>query len=380
MTSGVYELDPNGTRCFRPFAPRPPLLENLIDLLDAASDAVRLFDRRLQEWPNPRVAGRLFARLDAVCSAGAEGSTTTFTDLLEYESSLRTAPDVEDAASVAALSDAAADEVTDDLVATMLRLHGRLFERGEPRKAIQAGRVKERANRTADPDAPGGLFAYARPESVRPALAQWSAFVLDVSPEIPDPIRQCLGHWMFEHIHPMTDGNGRLGRLLIPMVLRAKGFTRSTSAYVSEPIFDDRELYIESLKQARISDDMLGFTRLMLGFMAQAARANLARLDRLQALGNAWRRQTANIRSDSRLHKLVDHALTSPAFTIADAVVQLGGTFASVNEAAKRLVDLGVLAVAKGKRRDRLFQAPAVLDVFDHFRAPQRAENDDHDK
>jgi Fic family protein len=377
MASGVYELDSNGIRCFRPFLPTPPAIERVFYILDDASASVRIFDRRLQEWSSPHAAGRLFARLDAVCSAGAEGSTTTFTDLLEYESSLRTAPDVEDAASVAALANASSEAASDDVLATMLRLHRRLFENAEPRKALDAGKLKTRANRTVDPEAPGGFFAYTRSESVRSALTEWSDFVSSASPTVPEPVRQCLGHWMFEHIHPLTDGNGRVGRLLIPMVLREKGFTQATAAYVSEPIYDDKELYVESLKHARISGEMLGFARLMLGFMAQAAKANLARLDRMEALRTEWKRTTVEIRSDSALHRLRDYALTKPAFTITDAVSDIDGTFASVNEAAKKLVDLGILSVAKGKRRDRLFQAPEVLDIFDHFRAHKNDQGTD---
>jgi hypothetical protein len=96
----------------------------------------------------------------------------------------------------------------------------------------------------------------------------------------------------------------------------------------------------------------------------------------MEALRDQWRRTTADVRSDSVLHRLVDHALTKPAFTISDAVFELGGTFASVNQAARRLVELGILIVAKGQRRNRLFQAPAVLDIFDPFRPGGRERAD----
>lgn len=324
----------------------------------------------MHEWPDPAVVGRLFARLDAVGSAGAEGSTTTFTDLLEYESSLRTAPDVADAIAVAALADAAADEVGADLLATSQRLHRRLFERGSARQAAEAGRFKARTNLVVDPDSPLGLFAYTRPGSIGQAMLEWQDFVNASSPDLPDLVRQCLGHWMFEHIHPFLDGNGRVGRLLIPIVLRRKGFTRSTCAFVSEPIYHDTSLYVDGLKSARISGDMMAWTRLMLGFLHQTAMENIARLDRLLEIRARWRAATADARANSVIHRLVDYALTRPAFTIADALDGIGGSFPAVNNAAGRLVDLNVLQVARDTRRDRLFQAPEVLGVFDSFRTP----------
>ena len=381
MGSGVDELDERGARCFRPFVPTPPRLEHVVDLLDAALDSVRQFDRRLEQWPDPRVIGRLFARLDAVNSSGAEGSTTTFTDLLEYESSLKTAPDVEDAASVAALSDATSETTDGDLLGTVLRLHRRLFDKSnDARKAASAGRFKDATNRTADADAPGRLFAYTRPASLPAVLSEWRDFVLANSPEIPDLVRQCLAHWMFEHIHPLLDGNGRVGRLLIPIVLRDKGLTHSACVFVSEAAYEDKQLYIEALKQARISNDMLGWTRLMLGFVDRTARANLRRLDHLLQLRGQWENALARFRSDSLVHRLAPFALTRPAFTITDAVGEVGGTFASVNAAAAMLVKLGILSIPEGRRRDRLFQAPAVLDAFDQFRARQRDEEVDDGK
>ena len=100
MHTGIYELDPQGRRCFRPAVPRFPAIEDILDVLEPATAAVREFDRALSAWERPGLVGRLFARLDAVHSSGAEGSTTTFSELMEYQSSLRSAPDVDDAAAV----------------------------------------------------------------------------------------------------------------------------------------------------------------------------------------------------------------------------------------------------------------------------------------
>ncbi len=375
--SGAYEVGPRGESCFRPFVPTPPPLEKVADILDRAVDSIRRFERRLEERDDSAVVGRLFARLDAVSSAGAEGSTTTFTDLLQFESSLKTAPDVSDAMAVAALSDAAFWEGASDPVALAKRFHRRLFERGTPQQAAEAGRLKARVNRVRDEDSPSGLFAYTRPDSLERALGEWQDFTMARSPELPELVRQCLGHWMFEHIHPFHDGNGRVGRLLVPSLLRHKGFTRSTCAFFSDPVYHDKELYVDGLKFARTSNDMTAWTRLMLSFMHQNAESNIERLDALLAIGARWTKAISGARADSAVHRLVPFALTRPAFTVKDAIDGIGGTFPSVNNAARRLVELGVLEVAKGARRDRFFQAPEVLDVFDHFRARQKRLDDD---
>jgi Fic family protein len=375
MDSGIYEMDPSGHRCFRPAIPHVPRLEDILDRLDPALAAIREFDRAVLAFEPGGVVGRLFARLDAVHSSGAEGTTTTFTELMEFESSLRAAADPEDAASVSAYAQAAAEvESGADPVALMLRIHRRLFERSRNRiTAMTAGRVKEGVNGTADDESPEGYFYFTKPDSVPAVLREWSAFTLGDSVRTPEIVRQILSHWMLEHIHPTADGNGRVGRLLVPLIMRTKHATKSTCAFFGEAVHDDKQLYVEALKAGRTSGDMTAWTRLMLGFLQRTAEANLVRIEALAQLHAAWTLAISKYRSDSIIHALAPFALTQPAFTIADALRAVGGTFASVNTAAVRLVDIGILRTAKGARRDRLFQATQVLDLFDRFRhAPRR--------
>jgi len=375
MALGSYEPDENNRRCYRPIEPPTPRLETVIDLLDVALDSIRRLDDRLAAWGQTEVVGRLFARLDAVHSSGAEGSTTTFTDLMEYESSLKTAPDIGDAIVVAACAEALGEPVGEDLILAVKRLHARLFEKSrDPMVAASAGRLKDRTNGTVDDEAPGGYFYYTRPKSTEAALDEWQTFTLHPDHPASEVVRQTLSHWMFELIHPTHDGNGRIGRLLVPLILQAKGITRTCCAFFSEAAHEDKQLYVEALKHARITGDMTGWTRLILGFLHRSAQGNLHRLDRLEEIRERWQSATAGVRSDSAVHRLARFALTKPAFTITDAVAEIHGTFPSVNTAAAKLVELNVLSIAGGRQRDRLFQATEVLDLFDRFRSPRNDE------
>jgi hypothetical protein len=172
---------------------------------------------------------------------------------------------------------------------------------------------------------------------VAAALDEWRRFTLASDPRTPEMVRQILSHWMFEHIHPVADGNGRIGRLLVPLMLRSKGATRAACAFFGEAVHEDKELYVEALKAARLSADMGPWTRLMLSFLEHTAGGNLARLTRLAAVDSDWRRIASEFRSDSMVHKLAPFALTRPVFTLRDALDAIGGTFASVNTAATRL-------------------------------------------
>ncbi len=373
MASGVYQPDQHGRSCFRPHIPSPPRLDDVADVLVRAIDAMTAFDIAMAGLPHKGMVGRLFTRLDVVHSSAAEGSTTTFTDLLEYESALKTAPDPDDAAIVSAAAqafDAMVSSDERDPVGMACAVHRRLFERNrDPLVAQAAGRLKSRVNGTADEDIPGGYFYFTAPTGTPDAMAEWSGLTADADPKLPELVRQALSHWMLEHIHPFHDGNGRVGRLIVPLMLKAKGATRTACGFFGEAVHEDKRLYVEALRSGRISGDLASWARLFLGFLERAAKANSERLARLHAIEADWKQKTTTFRSDSVIHPLVSWALTRPAFTISDAVRKIGGTFASVNTAAAQLVKLGILTLAREARRDRLFQAPEVLDIFDRFRA-----------
>lgn len=368
---GVYDaFEAEGGRfvtCYRPPVPPMPLVDEIWEALERARPILEEFDRALSAFPVPGVVGRLFARLDAVHSSGAEGATTTFTDLLEYQSALRRAKDPQDAASVAGAAEAfdALHEWMGEPCDAILSIHRRLFERDpDPYWTAQAGQWKTYPNATEDPDSPTGLFHYASPASLPEALADWKAFTLAKGG--PELVRQALSHWMFEHIHPTADGNGRVGRLLVPLVLRAKGGTRNACCFLGEGVHMDKQTYIGALKRGRLTGDMGAWTRVFLALVAQTAGLNLDRLLKLGAIHDDWRRTTRGVRSDSVVHDLVPWVITKPTFTVGDALTGIGrGTFASVNRAVGQLAHLGIVRPAGARVRDRLFTAPDVIALFE---------------
>jgi Fic family protein len=374
-----YEPDEGGggrlLSCYRPPVPPMPTLDDIWPAVEHAMAAIGAFDRALSAFPVPGTVGRLFARLDAVHSSGAEGATTTFTDLLEYETSLKQAPDPEDAGQVAACADAfeALQARSPDLKTAILDIHRRLFERiADRHTAATAGQWKRHANCTADYDSPNGMFFYTRPASTAAALAEWEAFTLETGG--PELVRQMLSHWMFEHIHPVADGNGRVGQLLVPLLLKRKSATVHACCFIGEAVHTNKDLYIDALKRGRLNGDMTHWTRLLLSFSARTAERNLARLERLAEIHDDWRHATASLRSHSLVHRLVPWVLTRPAFTVRDALTGIGaGTFVSMNTAVGRLASLGIVEPAGVPGRERLFIAPDVIGLFDTTRNTVRS-------
>jgi Fic family protein len=366
--SGTIELDERGRPCFRPFVPEFPSMDAVWQPHDRAVQAVASFDRALAAFPVAGVVGKLFARLDAVHSSGAEGSTTTFSDLLGFESALHRARDPEDAEAVAACAAAFDALASADLASpsqAALAIHRRLFERArDPLHAGMAGRWKILANATYEAET-GTIFHYTRPASVPSAMAEWERFTLAAEPERSEYVRQALSHWMFEHIHPVPDGNGRVGRLLVPLLLRQKTATAQACAFMGEATHHDKAIYVEALKQARRAGDMTGWVRVCLAMIAETTAANLARLEALGGVLAGWRSAVRGIRANSVVHPLLPWILTKPRFTVTDAAAAMGQSFASVNIAVARLTALGLIAQVGSAGKDRLFEAAAVIRLFE---------------
>ena len=372
--SGTIELDERGRPCFRPSVPVFPTMDAVWQPHDRAVQAVAAFDRALAAFPVAGVVGKLFARLDAVHSSGAEGSTTTFSDLLGFESALHRARDPEDAEAVAACAEAFDALATADLTSpsqAALAIHRRLFERArDPLYAGLAGRWKVLANATYEAES-GTVFHYARPASVPAAMAEWERFTLAAESERSEFVRQALSHWMFEHIHPVPDGNGRVGRLLVPLLLRQKGATAQACAFMGEATHHDKAIYVEALKQARRTGDMTGWVRVCLAMIAETATANLARLEALGGVLAGWRSAVRGIRANSVVHSLLPWILTKPRFTVTDAAAAMGQSFASVNNAVARLTALGLIAQVGSAGKDRLFEAASVIRLFEAPAGPE---------
>ena len=202
-------------------------------------------------------------------------------------------------------------------------------------------------------------------------MAEWERFTLAAESERSEFVRQALSHWMFEHIHPVPDGNGRVGRLLVPLLLRQKGATAQACAFMGEATHHDKAIYVEALKQARRTGDMTGWVRVCLAMIAETATANLARLEALGGVLVAWQSAVRGIRANSVAHPLLPWILTKPRFTVTDAAAAMGQSFASLNNAVARLTALGLIAQVGSAGKDRLFEAASVIRLFEAPAGPE---------
>lgn len=185
--------------------------------------------------------------------------------------------------------------------------------------------------------------------------------------DIPVLVQAALGHAQFETIHPFTDGNGRTGRALVHAVLRGKGVTERVTIPVSAGMLTDTNAYFDALGAYRRGDPA--------PIVEEFARATLAAIgngrelvDELTGLRRAWGERLA-ARRDAAAWRLVALLLRQPVVdgrTVQDA---LGVSDRAALTAIDHLVDAGALVAVDDRARNRVWQAPEVLDALDAFAA-----------
>jgi Fic family protein len=236
--------------------------------------------------------------------------------------------------------------------------------RDDPSERRYAGRVRDVQTWIggSDHSPRNALFVPPPPD----AVAEYLDDLLDFAnrDDLPVLVQAAIAHAQFESIHPFTDGNGRIGRALINLILRRRGVTTRVVLPLASALVAHRERYFGLLTAYREGD----VSPLVLSF-ARAARVaaveSRVTAGRLGELGDEWRAAVGDVRRGSAVAMLLD-ALPSRPIVTADDVAEITGAVRSgVFAAINRLHDGGVLRPLSDRRRDRIWGAAAVLDELE---------------
>lgn len=178
-------------------------------------------------------------------------------------------------------------------------------------------------------------------------------------------VRLALIHYQFEAIHPFRDGNGRLGRLLMPLLLVSHGRLRAPLFYLSSYFERQRGAYYDRLLDVSTRGAWIEWIDFFLLGVEESARDAVVRADALLALRDMWREEFETARSSALLHKLIDRLFENPAIRIRDAESLLHVTTASASANIKKLVSAGIVEERTGRKRDQIFVAMEILRLID---------------
>jgi Fic family protein len=366
--TGRYELTTVGGERVRAFvpAPLPPdppvdLRGELQQLLEAAVLAVGRLDGASGLLPDASLVLYSYVRKEAVLSSQIEGTQSSLSDLLLFELEELPGAPVEDVVEVsnyvAALDHGLARLRAGFPLSNRLirEAHGVLLSRG--RGSGSAPGEFRRSQNWIGGTGPGNARFVPPPHTeIEGCMAALERFVHAEDDGIPLLVRAGLAHVQFETVHPFLDGNGRVGRLLIALMLCEAGVLRQPLLYLSLHLKRHRTTYYELLDRVRRAGDWEAWLSFFLEGVRVTADEAVTTARRLAAMFQDDRRRITPVgrRAGSAL-RVHDAIKARPLLSLKFLAETTGLSFPAAASAMGLLVELGIARELTGKRRNRLF-------------------------
>jgi Fic family protein len=360
-----------GYRAFvpAPLPPKPPLdMGSLQVALGRANLALGRLDGIVDVIPDPDFFVAMYVRREAVLSSQIEGTQSTLEDLLEVElepDDRRGDSDVGEIVNYVRAMKHGLGRLGDlPLSLRLIReIHAELLRGGRGAHATP-GAFRETQNWIGPVGAPlsQATFVPPPPHELGDALASFERFLH----ESPDDrlIQAGLAHAQFETIHPFLDGNGRIGRLLITLLLVHHGVLRQPLLYLSHHFRLHRAEYYDRLTAIRLRGDWEGWMRFFLEGVAATAAESKRTAEQIFAMREEHRSLVMEHAGPNGL-RLLSELFRQPLINVRTATALLEVTFPTANKLVGRFEELGLLREMTGRSRARLFRYEPYTRLFD---------------
>jgi Fic family protein len=322
---------------------------------------------------------RILLRAESVASSRIEGLEIGARRLLRAEAARELGEERVDVTATEVLGNidamvAGVQTITENrpiTVELLLDMHRRLL--AGSRLAEHGGRFRTVQNWIggSDYNPCSAAFVPPPPERVEALMDDLVAFCNQDS--LPTVAQAALAHAQFETIHPVVDGNGRIGRALIQLVFRRRGLTGRVLPPVSLVLATWANDYVGGLTATRYrgpatSREATEGMNLWVGRFAAACTRAVADAQaferRARAMQQEWRERVGRVRARSATELLLRALVGAPIVTVKSAAELIGRSFVQTNDAVARLVDAGVLTQVTVGRRNRAFEAPDIVAAF----------------
>lgn len=183
---------------------------------------------------------------------------------------------------------------------------------------------------------------------------------------VPHLIRAAISHYQFETIHPFLDGNGRIGRLLIPLYLISHGLLAKPSLYLSDFFERNRASYYDALMRVRVSNDLIHWVQFFLSGVAQTATKGRNVFSQVLALRTEVEARVANGMGNraSSARNALQLLYRKPLINAGDLSQALEVSTPTANTLIRMLMKEGILVETTGQQRDRQYVFQRYLNLF----------------
>jgi Fic family protein len=353
--------------------------------------ALAAFDMRAQTQHDLEKLARFLLRAEAVASSKIEGLQVNARRLARHEAVPGRASARMDRTAEAVMGNVRAMVLAVDSVAAapmvtldnVLGIHRELMSHTEHSEL--AGHIRTEQNWIGGNDFNpcSAAFVPPPPDRVHPLMGDLCDFIN--RDDLPAVVQAALTHAQFETIHPFADGNGRVGRALIHVVLRRRGVTTAFVPPISLVLATQSNTYVAGLTAYRYDgaagseSATAGVQRWVDLFVAAAARATdsaAALIDRMVELESRWR-ATVRPRRGSTADRILPELIAHPVVSVGDIGMLVGVSRQAATQAVKQLGAAGVITQVGGGERYRLFEASEVFTILTDYERALATESGD---
>lgn len=372
--AGVYVEQPGG---YRAFVPKPLPVDpaiaidyQLADLLSEANRALGRLDGSAEILPNPDLFVAMYVRKEAIMSSQIEGTQASLEDVLSYEAISERRELSTSVREVINHIDAM-NEGIEKLKA--LPIGGRLLKelhqilmRGVRGKEKSPGEFRKSQNWIGPPgcDVFDATFVPPPENKVGKAMSDLEKYLKNDT-STPILIKCGLVHAQFETIHPFLDGNGRLGRLLMTLLLCEQQVIARPLLYLSAYYKQHRGEYYDQLQKVRDTGDWESWLKFFLKGIWSVSEEAFATARQILAMREEHReRILEKVHSPAKGLILLDHLFEGPMVDINEIARRLRVTYPAASNLVKDLQEQGLLREVTGQRRNRLFAYEPYLALL----------------
>ncbi|ODN41307.1 Fic family protein [Piscirickettsia litoralis] len=349
----------------------PPQLEwstTLVSTMSRADYVLGKLAREGSSLPNPHLLMRPFITREAVLSSKIEGTQATLGEVLAVDAGIQVKENQDDLKEVQnyiKALDYGLSRLNDLPLSLRLikEIHNELMQ-GVRGNHATPGEFRRTQNWIGPPGCTLNTAKYVppTPEELMECLGKFELFLHNE--QLPVLIHIALCHYQFEAIHPFLDGNGRVGRLLITLLLIERGILPAPLLYLSAFFEATRDEYYKHLYQVSSQANWNDWLIYFLNGVAVQSEDALSRAERINALLSTWKLQVASGNSQIPM-QIVEHFAVNPFLTINKIANDMNISYTTAQRGVNKLEKLGIISQANTGKRDKLYCATQILSILE---------------
>lgn len=351
--------------------PLPPKLEwnnTLVNSLSRADHILGMLAREGSKLPNPHLLMRPFITREAVLSSKIDGTQATLGEVLAQGAGInidRNPYDLQEVHNYIAALDYGLERLQKFPLSLRLikEIHEKLMQ-GVSGSHTTPGEFRKSQNWVGNPGCTLSTAKYVppTPDELTDCLSLFEKFLHDRT--LPPLIHIALCHYQFEAIHPFLYGNGRVGRLLINLLLIERKLLPSPILYLSAFFEATREEYYKQLYNVSYKGMWHDWLEYFLNGVAVQSLDVLSRAERINALIADWQIKVGS-RTEGVALNIVKYLAVNPYFITKKVAENLGVAFTTAQKAIRKLEDFKIVTQTSSGKRDRVYCATKILAILE---------------